>query len=70
MSSAGSLRLGDAVEQYRDTRRSRFAASTVKADADVTRRFVAEVGDLLLRNLTAEHVERFFIDIRLVSCET
>lgn len=68
MSSAGSLRLSGAVEQYLTARRSRYAPSTVRADADVTRRLVAEVGDLLVRNLTADHVEAFFINIRTEHC--
>lgn len=57
------LRLAEAREQYLATRRATCAAATVTQDVFVTRRFVAAVGDILVHNLTSDHVEKWFLTL-------
>jgi hypothetical protein len=55
-----NITLSEAIEQYMASRRATCAASTVAQDKAVTSRFHAAVGDRQVRNLTAEHIERWF----------
>lgn len=55
-----TIRLSEAAEQYLVVRRAICSPSTYEQDKFVVRRFVAAIGDLQVRNLTAEHVERWF----------
>lgn len=56
-------RLSEAIEDYIRSRRSRHSAGTVKQDAFVTRRFLLAVGDVYTHNLTARHVEDWFVSL-------
>jgi integrase len=53
-------RLSEAVEDYLDLRRARFSHTTVQNETFVLRRFVANVGDIQVRHLRPEHVEKWF----------
>lgn len=53
-------RLSEALENYLALRRARYSPATVKNETFVLRRFVASVGDVQVRHLSPEHVERFF----------
>jgi integrase len=60
VSTVGSVRLSDAIDDYVKARAARYSPTTVKQDAFVCRRFAAGVGNPLVRNLNAEHVEKWF----------
>jgi integrase len=55
-----SMPLSQAVEDYLAMRRGRYSQATVKNEGYVLRRFAANIGDLQMRNVTPEHVERWF----------
>jgi integrase len=57
---ATRIRLSEATDLYLKSRRSSCSASTVRQDAYVLRRLVRHVGDLLVHNVTPDHIERFF----------
>lgn len=57
---AARIRLSEATDLYLKSRRSSCSASTVRQDAYVLRRLVRHVGDLLVHNVTPDHIERFF----------
>jgi integrase len=63
MSLAGTITLSTAVEQYLATRRGRHSEVTTKQDAIIMRRLVSIVGNLQVRHLRAEHIEKFFTDL-------
>jgi hypothetical protein len=54
---APKTRLSEALDTYLANRSRRFSASTVNADTHILRRFVAEVGDLYVTSLAAQHVD-------------
>lgn len=61
------VQLSDAVEVFLTTRASRYSKATVKNEGFVLRRFVATIAggrDIQVRNLTAEHVEAWFVALR------
>lgn len=53
-------RLSEALDDYLNFRRNRLAEATFKNERHVLTRFVADVGDLQVRHLTPDHVERWF----------
>jgi len=57
------MRLSEAREQYLAHRRMMCSKATVTQDAFVTRRFTSTVGDIYVHNLTAHHVEQWFITL-------
>ena len=61
--AAPRLRLSEAREQYISSRRATCSPATVAQDVFVTRRFVAAVRDIWTHNLTADHVERWFLTL-------
>jgi integrase len=56
-------KLSEAVEDYLNLRRARFSRSTVQNETFVLRRFVANVGDIQVRHLRPEHVEKWFYGV-------
>lgn len=61
------VQLSVAVEEYLTVRVTRFSQSTVKGERNVLRRFAATVvggRDIQVRNLTADHVETWFVALR------
>jgi len=52
--------LSEAVEEYLQVRRARYAVETVTNEGYVLRRFVAWYGDVQVRNLSAERVAAWF----------
>lgn len=60
---ATRIRLSEAIDLYLKSRRSSCSASTVRNDTHVLRRLERHVGDLLMHNVTPDHIERFFNDL-------
>lgn len=59
--------LSNAVEDYLTARAARYSQSTVQNEGHVLRRFAATVvggRDIQVRNLTADHVEAWFVTLR------
>lgn len=53
-------RLSPVLDEYLAMRAHRLATPTAKNEAFVLRRFVANIGDIQIRHLTPQHVERWF----------
>jgi integrase len=58
------MRLSEARDQYLASRQGSCAAATVTQDGFVTRRFAAAIGDIYVHNVTAVHVEKWFLTLR------
>lgn len=52
--------LSEVLQDYLSLRKARLAPTTFKNEVFVLRRFVAAMGDIQVRHLTPEHLERYF----------
>ncbi|MBA3373738.1 MAG: tyrosine-type recombinase/integrase [Euzebyaceae bacterium] len=57
---SGQVRPLDGLEEYLSIRRSRYAATTLRNEGFVLRRFVSHVGNIQVRHLRPEHVADWF----------
>ena len=57
---SGQVRPQDGLEEYLSIRRSRYAATTLRNEGFVLRRFVSHVGNIQVRHLRPEHVADWF----------
>jgi integrase len=64
MAQKTHITLFEAVERYLDQRRVNYAKTTYENDMSVLKRFAKATGDIQLRNLTHEHVDRWWLSIQ------
>lgn len=58
------ITLFEAVERYLDQRRTNYAKTTYENDMSVLNRFAKATGNIQMRNLTHEHVDKWFLSIQ------
>lgn len=56
------MMLSDAIDEYLGVRKRRWKAGTLANNQGVLKQFLADIGNLQIKNLHASHVERFFFE--------